>query len=53
MRTLQDNRGQALAEYAVALCITALGTYALVQAILAALKLYYREVTTLLALPIP
>ncbi len=53
MRRLQDNRGQALVEYAVAAGITAVLTYALVQGILVALKSYYQEVTTLLCLPIP
>ncbi|GEM_PF-5244062 len=53
MRRLQDNRGQALAEYAIAVFVTALGTYAVVQAVLVALKLHYQEITTLLALPVP
>ena len=53
MRRLQDDRGQALAEYAIAAFVTALGTYAVVQGVLVALGAYYQEVTTLLCLPIP
>lgn len=53
VRRIRDNRGQALAEYAIAAFLTALGTYALVQGLLAALREYYQEVTTLLCLPIP
>ena len=51
--SLHTRRGQALAEYAIAVFVTALGTYAAVQAVLAALKLHYQEITTLLCLPIP
>lgn len=49
----RSRRGQALAEYAIALSVTALLTYALVQAVLAALRTHYEEITTLLCLPIP
>ena len=50
---ISDQRGQALPEYAVAAFVTVLGTYAIIQGVLAALKIYYREITTLLCLPIP
>ena len=53
MRPLQDDRGQALAEYAIAAFVTAMGTYVVIQGVLVALKQYYQEVTTLLCLPIP
>ena len=53
MRQFNDTKGQAMAEYAVAVFVTVLGTYAIVQGVLAALKVYYQEVTTLLCLPIP
>ncbi len=42
-----------MAEYAVAVFTTALMTYAIIQAVLIALKSYYQEVTSLLCLPIP
>ena len=50
---ISDEHGQAMAEYAIAAFVTALGTYAIVQGVLLALKQYYQEVTTLLCLPIP
>ena len=50
---MRSRRGQALAEYAIAAFVTALGTYAVVQLTLTALKTYYQEITTLLCLPIP
>ena len=53
MRLLSDHRGQALVEYAIAAFVTAFGTYSVIQGVLAALKVHYQEVTTLLSLPIP
>ena len=53
LKRLQDERGQAMVEYAVAVAVTTLGTYAVIQGVLAALRTYYQEVTTLLCLPIP
>ena len=49
----RDIRGQAIVEYAIAVFITALGTVAIINLLLAALKTYYQEVTTLISLPIP
>lgn len=42
-----------MVEYAVAVFLTVFGTWAIVQAVLTALTEYYKEVTTLLCLPIP
>ena len=54
MRRLhKDRRGQAMVEYAIAVSVTVFTTYAVVHLALAALKVYYQEVTTLLCLPIP
>ncbi len=53
MRLHSDRRGQALVEYAIAAFVTAFTTYAVIQGVLGALKLYYQEVTTLLCLPVP
>ena len=42
-----------MAEYAIAAFAVTFLTYGVVQMALAALKTYYKEITTLLCLPIP
>lgn len=49
----RNRRGQALVEYALGAFLTAFFLAMVMKGVLTALHLYYREVTTLVSLPIP